>query len=91
MQVGSFNDVDKGSMHADKYQSDFFPERNKDMYLHKKYFTEGKCISIMFSKGNKLPCLLCQKPDPAAMLPECEELVLLPVASMLSKGFMIDY
>ncbi len=38
----------------------YFPERNKDMYIRINHFTEGKCISVMFSKGNMLMLLVAR-------------------------------
>jgi hypothetical protein len=57
----------------------YFPERNKD-------FTEGKCISTMFSKDNMLALLIAR---PYMMRSECEEATRLWVSSMLSENLLL--
>jgi hypothetical protein len=66
IQVGSFNGVDKGLMHAVKYHSDFFPERNKDMYVYTqkvfhrrevyKYYVFKRQHATMLTLSVARPC-----------------------------------
>jgi hypothetical protein len=80
MQVGSFNGLSKGSKHTVDYSSDLFPERIKicKQYVH-KHLTEGKCISILFSKDNRL----CRPFSSGS-----RRAVLLQVASTLSESLL---